>query len=90
MTLEPVFKECRIKWNDAGHTSGWNSAADIEHLLDDPVFECESLGWLVAQDAHRVVIAMSVSRTKAADLLEIPRGCIIDMYLMNEDGKFKP
>lgn len=70
----------RITWDDSSHhPQGW----EFVDAIDPCVTRCETLGFIVAENASSVVVAGSVGRdgsgkiTQASGMITIPRCAIV-------------
>lgn len=82
--LETLFKVTRVHWHDTTHISGWHSREELEALINAPLPEMETIGWLVHTGPDFVVLAQSVGEFTAADIIKIPTSQVTDMYTLSE------
>jgi hypothetical protein len=74
------YKVARVHWLDASFHPGWHSSDEMDAIASDGC-AFESVGWLVKDEPDYVVLAMSVGKTKAGELLKIPRAYIKEMFI---------
>jgi len=68
----------KVLWVDSHAWAGWLSRDKwIEHLTDASC-EIRSVGYIIYEDELYLSIAQSWGVTSAADILQIPKKCIIE------------
>ena len=68
------MKIVRVTWHDALAVACWTKAA---HPMEPQV--CVTVGFLVAEDDHHVLIAATISDDEYTAGMQIPRGMIQQM-----------
>lgn len=83
MGIEPVdiYRVVRVHWNDTATYSGWTSLDEIKAIVEDKPVMIETVGWLIHQDEDQILVASSVSKFKASEIIRIPSSCIVDMWV---------
>jgi hypothetical protein len=79
------YKVCRVHWIDASFRSGWHDTDSINNVADNEADAMvESVGWLIKDEPDCIVLALSVTKYRAGDLLRIPRAYIKEMFVQDE------
>ncbi len=79
------YKPVQITWIDTVARPGWHNLREISEFgLDTSPYYVQSLGWLVHEDDDNVLLAMSASVYKAAELLRIPKTHIVQRYYLQQ------
>lgn len=74
-----------VQWEDAYLKEGWHNNAEVEDILNDPVWLVESVGWLIDQDENRIIICGSANDKlgSCSEILKIPARAIIDLIILS-------
>ena len=73
------MKKVIVKWYDTEATSGWRNKRNIEEILDMGLDVATSVGMLVRNDKEVVAIVQSAHINNKAELLVIPKACVISV-----------
>lgn len=76
-----VYKVARVHWLDASLVAGWHNSDQIDDIASE-IVQIESVGWLVKDEPEYVMLAMSVGKYRAAELLRIPRKYIVELFTL--------
>jgi hypothetical protein len=79
------YKVCRVHWLDTSTRTGWHNKDEIDGIVSNPDYEVHSLGWLIEDNDKYIVLAMSVSKYHSCEILTIPRPCIVDIWIQNDE-----
>ncbi len=67
------LKAVRVDWIDAEHPAGeWVS----RKALKGPLAVIRSVGWLIHEDKHKIVLAVSVADDHVSGEMTIPKVCV--------------
>jgi hypothetical protein len=56
--LATIDKIEYIEWVDScHHTSGWFMLNEIDYAFEDPLLTCKSVGFVIYEDDHKVILA---------------------------------
>ena len=61
VTAKELIRLVWVKWVDSSSDSRWSSIEDQEHDAANRDMTCESVGWVVHDDKHRIMLAQSKS-----------------------------
>lgn len=64
-----------IRWRDAETKHGWESADDAIADADVPI--CESVGFVLTRDKHKIVLAQTIGGSEINGRITIPKGWIV-------------
>lgn len=72
-----------LYWLDCCSRGGWLTLQEM--LNRSKPLPCRSVGYVVANDDERVVVAQTVNRIgQGTDRLTVPKGCVQDMTVLAE------
>lgn len=74
-----------VDWIDPHSDAGWKDPHEIEETYAKD-FSCKTVGWLLREDAKKVMIASSLTAEQIGDLFVIPRRCIDSITPLNADS----
>ncbi len=82
----PAGPLLHIVWVD---TMGWSRWYDLEEFLarelHRDISRCETVGWLVHEDAEKIIVASSRCANGAIDgIQQIPKGTILKKTVLKE------
>jgi hypothetical protein len=76
----------RVTWRDHYGTGGWKDLDEVGRLLK-PDYQV-SVGWLVAEDAHRLVIVQThgtdADNPQVKDSMTIEKSCVVERVTLEE------
>ena len=79
------FSPVLVRWKDPSTQNGWRPESFAREVADVMGVDCESVGMLMRKDERGVVLVQSVAsklpEDDVAEVLEIPRGSVKEIYL---------
>jgi len=63
-----------VEWNDVSTHDGWRSTKEI--AKKSKLWKAKMVGWEIARDKNKIVIATAFSETECNGRRTIPIGCI--------------
>ena len=71
------IKLIKVEWDDAHSSGGWRDREEYLDFLADDSYECENVGWLIAEDKKAILIAGRKSKCGQYGLIErVPKKMI--------------
>lgn len=61
-----------VCWVDAEGMSGWHSKEDFDAWAEDTLRVCHTVGWLIAHDEDKLIVASTLAEVEAGDGSKIP------------------
>jgi len=88
--IESPPRRVSITWRDSfDMTNSWNSVEDILDYVKVNPYLIVTIGWIVAQTEHYLIIAHSVKEDMkppiAAGAIAIPRAAVLDFHAVEGD-----
>lgn len=87
MSAPSVYKVCRVHWQDSACSTGWHKADEITEFCNTSISKIETVGWLVFDAPDYIVVAQSMGKLVADNLLQIPRFAITDLFIFDASAK---
>lgn len=76
----PKYKLVEVRWQDSVVASlPWLDKGELRHLLEDQLSTITSVGFLLLKEKTRLVLLGDLSNDQVGRVLEIPRGCILEV-----------
>lgn len=73
------MKLVHVTWQDAASTARWTTERKLA------LTECQTVGWMVAENGTRIVVAAERNEAGGwANMTAIPRGCIVRVKELTE------
>jgi hypothetical protein len=76
------YKMAYVEWEDTELLAGWHNYDSVQKYCTQNGSLFKSVGWLVKNDDTAVVLAMSIGRYKAGDLLRIPAKMVKEVLVV--------
>ena len=73
-----------VRWYDTEGTRGWGHKKNVKEILNMGLDVAETVGFLVRKDKDVVAVVQSTHIDNRAELLVIPRACVISVETLKK------
>lgn len=61
-----------VEWLDSDSMHGWNGKNNLDHMVNDQMHKCQSVGMLYKKTKDRIVLVQSIGESTVGEVLRIP------------------